>query len=171
MQRPLVSKFLCYLEAAARRELVGTPTRVSSIFLFESSGFQSVSVRRGRAMRVVWTSPEQLSQILSFPPHPFCRQSHPICSQHHFIEIKIPKSTLRKHLFQCQQSRAEGVSNHYQNMIPKPNRLCVSPLVSFSHSLLLGWRQDDAKASGFKVPLSPILQRQVEETYGSYHTY
>ncbi len=27
------------------------------------------------------------------------------------------------------------------------------PLVSFTHSSLLGWRQDDAKASSFKVPL------------------
>ena len=80
MQRPLVSKFLCYLEAAARRELVGTPARVPSILLFKSSAFQWVSAQRGRVTRVVRTSPEQLSQLSSFLPHPLCRQSHPIRS-------------------------------------------------------------------------------------------
>ena len=37
-------------------------------------------------------------------------------------------------------------------MIPKPNYPCVSAR-SLTHSQLLGWRQDDANASGFKVPL------------------
>jgi len=35
-------------------------------------------------------------------------------------------------------------------MIPKPNYPCVSAR-SLTHSQLLGWRQDDANASGFKV--------------------
>ena len=38
--------------------------------LFESSAFRWVSAWRGRAMKVFRTSPEQLSQLLSFPPHP-----------------------------------------------------------------------------------------------------
>ncbi len=41
-----VFMFLCYLEAAARRELAGTPAHAPSIFLFESSGFRWVSAER-----------------------------------------------------------------------------------------------------------------------------
>ncbi len=37
-------------------------------------------------------------------------------------------------------------------MIPKPNYPCVSAR-SLTRSQLLGWRQDDVNASGFKVPL------------------
>ena len=110
MQMPLVSKFLCYLEAAARRELGGlTPAPCMD------------PTRRERERS------ESCLEAQTTFTNCHCRHTlviKAICLLV-AVEIKIPKPTL-KHLFWCQQSQAVGVSNHYQNMIPKPNCLCVS---------------------------------------------
>jgi hypothetical protein len=73
MQMPLVSKFLCYLEAVARRELAGNPARAPSFLILSIR--MGVSAKR-ESDKSFSDLPEQLSQLSSFPPHP-CLSSKP----------------------------------------------------------------------------------------------
>jgi hypothetical protein len=104
MQMPLlVSKFLCYLEAAARMELARISRPCQNPF--------SNECQRGEG--ALNKSPGSFGGILSlFLPHLLVAVEAEATHLVAFIEIQIPKPTL-KHLFWCWRSWAEGVSYHY----------------------------------------------------------
>jgi hypothetical protein len=128
MQMPLVSKFLSYLEAAARMELAGISCLRQ---ILVSNGYRRVS--NGYRARLQYPmdtgmSPMDTGAERELATHcqdplegSFCHNSasplvvvkaEAIRSCSNAIEIKIPKPTL-KHLFWWQWSWAEGVLNHY----------------------------------------------------------
>ncbi len=84
MQMPLVSKFLCYLEAEARRELAGSPSVGSPLPSIPS---MDVSMER-KELGIAWIPLEGTQDLLSFPPHPlFVKAIHSSCIHRR----KIPK--------------------------------------------------------------------------------
>jgi hypothetical protein len=73
MRMPLVSKFLCYLEAVARRELAGNLAAPSFWIL---SIPRDVSAKR-ESGESFWTPPNNFHSSRHFRRTLACRQSHP----------------------------------------------------------------------------------------------
>ncbi len=138
---PLVSKILFYLEAAARMELakISRPRQI-----LVSNGYRRISNRyRARLQYPMSTNASTMDTGMEreLPTHcqdPLegsflsklrqssrCRQSQGHLQSSNFIETN-PQTHPETPFFWCQRSQAEGVLNHYQNMIPKAQPpLCI----------------------------------------------
>jgi hypothetical protein len=119
MQMPLVSKFLCYLEAVARRELAGNPARTP----FRLSKIpMGVSAER-ESSESFWTSPEQLSQLSSFPPHP-CLLSKPSAAVD-FHRNKNPQTHPEASLLVPTESGRKGFESLLEHDSKTQPPLCI----------------------------------------------
>ena len=119
MRMPLVSKFLCYLEAVARRELAGNPARTP----FRLSKIpMGVSAER-ESNESFWTSPEQLSQLSSFLPHP--RSSSKPSAAVAFHRNKNPKTHPEASLLVLTESDKGGFESLLEHDSKTQLPLCI----------------------------------------------
>jgi hypothetical protein len=123
MQMPLVSKFLCYLEAAARMELgwISHPRQilVSNGYWRVSNGYRarlqypmdtgtsSMDTSAERELTTHCKDPLEGSFCHNFADPLVIVEAKAIRSRSNFIEIKIPKPTL-KHLFLVPMESGRG---------------------------------------------------------------
>ncbi len=138
VQRPLVSKLLCYLEAATRSEKEMAGRQESPQFCREIGVAKPLTPPDSRRIH----SP-------SFPPHTALLQAALARKPIAFIETKNPQTHPEASLL-VPTELGKGVEPLLEQD-SKPNRqvvpftsICVNPSY---------WQQDGAEASGFKVAL------------------
>ncbi len=140
MRMPLVSKFLYYLDAAARMELAG---------ISHSCQNHIVNVYTGKERKPSTNRPDPLEEsycrLLSFPPPSCRRQSHPPSS---ICRTKNPQTHPESISLGANEVGQRGFRIFIRTWFQSPIAL-VYPLVSFTHNYLGRLRQGNVNASGY----------------------